>query len=316
MGNEETTPEANARDGGSATGMQLAVGCAAALTASICWAGNFIAGRGLADLVPPMTLVILRGVLGVLFLLPFAARQLRRDWPQVVAHWRYFALSGFLGLTVPYSTIYMAAHSTNALNMSIIAITTPLFMLLLARIVYSEHLTYMRLAGLGVVICGILVLISKGDIAVLAGLRFAPGDLLMLVNAMCFASYTVLLRKSPKIGGLSFLAVFMFAGTLFTLPGAVWEIASGGRIFFTAKFVGGLLYVVIGATLVAIGCWNLAIQKIGLAKSSILYYTLPLFSGLGGMIFLDEPVLTVHFISMALVITGLLIALRAGEPKQ
>lgn len=316
MGNGDITPETSARSGGSATGMQLAVGCAAALTASICWAGNFVAGRGLADLVPPITLVILRGMLGGLFLLPFAAGQLRRDWPQIIAHWRYFALSGFLGLTVPYSTIYMAAHSVNALNMSIMAITTPLFMLLFARIIYSEHLTYMRLVGLAVVFCGILVLISKGDIAVLAGLRFAPGDLLMLVNAMCFAGYTVLLRKSPKIGGLSFLAVFMFTGTLFALPGAAWEMASGGRILFTAKFIGGLLYVVVGATLVALGCWNLAIQKIGLAMSSILYYTLPLFCGLGGMIFLDEPVLMVHFISMALVITGLLIALRAGDPRK
>src|SRR5437016_13855421 len=53
---------------------------------SLFWAGNTILGRFIAGHVPPITLAFIRWAGAFLILLPFAARQLARDWPAIRAH--------------------------------------------------------------------------------------------------------------------------------------------------------------------------------------------------------------------------------------
>lgn len=291
-----------------------ALGAAFALLATVLWSFNFIAGRGFVNAIPPMTLVALRAFIALLILIPFAWGQLRRDWAAIRAHMGYLALISLLGMGLPQTLIYMAAYTSPALNMSIISISTPLFVLLLARILYGERLNTVQMVGLGVTIAGIVVLISRGNPAVLLGMHFQPGDLLMLGNAAGFAVYTLLLRKRPgNIGSLSFLAVFTALGMLIVTPGAVWELAGSKPIVFTPMLIGGILYTSIGATLLAFGFWSAAVRYAGSSRASIIYYSMPLFSGIEAAVFLGEPLLAVHGVSMLLIVAGLFLALHVTK---
>jgi len=62
------------------------------------------------------------------------------------------------------------------------------------------------------------------------------------------------------------------------------------------------------ASLLAFGLWNMAIATLGLSKAGMVYYTLPLFSGLWAYPFLNEGIGMIHLCSMLLIISGVLAA--------
>jgi drug/metabolite transporter (DMT)-like permease len=54
--------------------------------------------------------------------------------------------------------------------------------------------------------------------------------------------------------------------------------------------------------------WNIAISKLGAARTILFGNLIPIFSSLGAVIFLHEQFTSNHVISMALVFTGILLA--------
>jgi len=54
--------------------------------------------------------------------------------------------------------------------------------------------------------------------------------------------------------------------------------------------------------------WNKAVIAVGPSKAGMIYYTLPLFSGLLAYLFLNEEISVVHFISAVLIVSGILTA--------
>lgn len=282
-----------------------------AFLATIVWSFNFVAGRGLVDAMPPCTLAFGRWFVAFCAVLPFAIPSLRREWRHFFVHWRYYLIVSAIGIAYFNTAIYSAAHSTTALNLSLIATSSPLFTVLLARIFFGEGIGPARIAGIAVALAGIALLLSRGDLSILASLSFRSGDLLMLSAALGFSLYTLLVRKQPKgVGQASCFAVTFGLGALMLLPLVVHELAGGGEVRVSPALVGGLLYMGLGASLLAFWCWARAIGAIGPSRASIIYYSLPLFSGIEAVLFLGEPVLWVHFVSGALILGGLVLATR------
>jgi len=71
--------------------------------------------------------------------------------------------------------------------------------------------------------------------------------------------------------------------------------------------IPAILYVGIFASLFAFILWTNAIIMVGPAKAGMIYYTLPLFSGLAGYFFLHESIGILHFYSMVFIFSGILI---------
>ncbi len=95
--------------------------------------------------------------------------------------------------------------------------------------------------------------------------------------------------------------------------------SSGGILFprlyetalfveFDTKTVSSILYVGVFASLSAFVLWNKAIVTVGPSKAGMIYYTLPLFSGLLAYLFLKEDIGIIHFYSALLIVSGILTA--------
>ncbi len=277
--------------GGATRGVLLA------LAATVIWSGNFIVARALADSMPPVSVSFARWLVATCALLPFGIGPLRREWPVVRAHLAYFLVTG--------------GRTTAALNMALIATSSPIFIILFSRMFLGEAVTARRLAGLATAVCGIVVLVTRGDLARLASLTFTSGDLWMVAASMLFAGYSVLVRKRPAgVGQTTFLMATFIPGLLCIVPMLMWELSTGAVPVFTPQAVTGVLYVGLGASLVAFRCWNLAIASIGPSRSALIYYSLPAFSGLEALLLLGEPVTPAHFVSGALILGGILVATR------
>ena len=282
-----------------------------AFLATIVWSFNFIAGRGLAEAVGPCTLALGRWAVALIAVIPFALPEMLRLRRHFLEHLRYYLAVGVLGIAYFNTAIYWAAHSVPAINLSLIATSSPLFTILLARLFFAEPVTPKRLAGIGLALGGIVLLLTRGDLSTLLELSFHLGDLVMLSAAFCFALYTLMVRKKPEeCGQMPFFGFTFAIGIICLLPLSVWEIARDGLPQPDFVLAGGLLYMGLGASLLAFWCWGKAISLIGPSKAAVIYYSLPLFCGIEAVLMLGEPLRTVHFVSAALILGGLALATK------
>ena len=290
----------------------LFYGYLSAIGATIFWSGNFVIARGLTDNIPPVSLAFWRWVIAVIVLMPFALKHLILDWPAIKSNIKYLTITSILGVSLFNTLIYISSHTTTAINMSLIAITFPIFIIILSRIFYKEAITLNKGVGILLVITGVVTLITKGDLSILINISFSRGDLWMLLAAIAFATYSILVKQKPvQIGAWSFQMSTFIIGLLLLAPFYILEAQTSD---FQIQLINGntlysILYIGIFASLVSYLLWSKAIGILGPTKSSMIYYTLPIFSGLSAYLFLGEAIEMLHLLSMILITSGVLLAI-------
>ncbi|HPJ34418.1 MAG TPA: DMT family transporter [Spirochaetota bacterium] len=280
-----------------------------AITATIIWSWNYIIARGVAENIPPVALSFFRWATAFIFIFPFSFKGLLRERQAVKKNIRYITVMAILSVTLFNTLVYIAGHTTGAINLSLIAISTPVFIILISHFLLKDKTSYKGWAGVTITISGVILLICRGSLKVLFNLSFSSGDLWMTAAAIIFALYSILLkRKSHEIGMLTFLLVTFGIGTAALFPFFIIERAFSPAINFTPSVIISILYTGIFASIAAFFLWNRSVEIIGAAKTGIYYYTLPLFSSLWAFLFLGEEFKPVHLASMLLIISGILIA--------
>jgi len=277
--------------------------------AAAIWSGNFIIARGLSDGIPPISLAFWIWVVAVIVFLPFALRPLIVEWGILKKNILYLSITALLGITIFNTLIYFAGHTTTAINLSLISITFPVFIVILSRIFFREPIILNKGIGIILVATGVVLLITKGNISRLLNISFAIGDVWMLAAALTFAIYSILLKHKPKMLSIwAFQLSTFILGLIFLFPFFIWEYVTTPPVEFDTKIVSSILYVGIFASLSAFVLWNKAIMAVGPSKAGMIYYTLPLFNGLLAYIFLKENISIIHFYSVLLIISGILTA--------
>src|SRR6478736_6006805 len=140
------------------------------------WAGNAVVGRLMAGQVPPMTLNFLRWAIAFVLLLPWTRWLLRKDsplWPL----WRRFAVLGLLGVGCYNALQYLALKPSTPLNVTLVAASSPVWMLGIGGLFFGQRVTSRQIAGAMLSIGGVLVVLARGDWQLLLQIRLVPGDL-------------------------------------------------------------------------------------------------------------------------------------------
>lgn len=291
---------------------QSALGYGSALLATIIWSGNFVVARALADLIPPWQCNFWRWLVALVVLLPFAWRHLARDWPGIKKHWRYLSLMAVLGVTLMNTLIYKAGQTTESLNMALLVPTAPIVILLLSRLIYNEPITPRRLAGVLVVLAGVVILVSRGQWQRLAGLELNSGDFWALGGALCFGLYSLFMRqRGNDISPLGFNAATFGLGLLYALPFTVVEAWLLPAPALSPALVTGILYAGVGCSFLSFWFWTLAVDNIGPVRAGIVYYSLPVFAAVASVLVLGEHVTPAQVAGGLLIIGGILTATLA-----
>lgn len=288
-------------------------GYGAALGATIVWAGNFVAARALADAIPPCQFNFWRWLIALIALLPFAWPSLKRDIIVARRHVVYLSILGILGVTLMNSFVYKAGESAESLTMALIMPATPAVILVLARIFYGERISWNRLAGMCAAMTGIGVLLSRGNLQTLVNFDFRAGDLWTLAAMLCFAAYSLLMRKrSEQITPAGFNVIVFFLGLLYSLPPTLAEIYLDAWPTLSWPLLFGILYAGLGCSAIAFWLWTIGIDRIGPVRAGIIYYSLPLFAAIMGNIILGETISKPQVLGGALIIGGIVLATFPG----
>jgi drug/metabolite transporter (DMT)-like permease len=282
-----------------------------ALLATIIWAGNFIVARDLNTTFSPISISFFRWLIATVVILPFALPHLKRDISLILPQWRLMVVLAFTGVTIFNTLIYLAAHTSSAFNLSLFAITAPLYVVLFNWLFYKETITTRQTIGFVILIVGLLTLLSKGNPEKILELEFNKGDLLMAGAASIFAFYSVLLRKkNPAIGNLSFVAATFVLGIVMLAPFFIIEIMSPAVSHeFNTSSILQLVYIGVGPSVISYYLWNRSVVEIGSTKAATIYNTLPVFSALFAALILKESVVAVQIVSSVIIVGGILLVL-------
>jgi len=286
------------------------IGIAFAIVTAIIWSGNFIIARGVYKLIPPVSLAFYRWALASVIIFFLGCKKFMAEKSFVFKNRQYFFWTALMGITIFNTLIYVAGHTTSAINLALIGTTaSPIFAIIISAIFLKETITALRIAGLLFCVAGVVVLLSKGSINTLLALRFTAGDVWILLAAFVFAIYTVLVKKKPAtISPVTFLFVVFIGGTILLLPFFIAEKIMMPPVQWNGHLLGSILFLGIGASVISFFFWNSAIARIGPVRTALFGNLIPVFSTLEAVWLLGETITVVHIISGALVIIGLVLA--------
>ncbi len=271
------------------------------------WAGNSVLARGVAHLIPPLTLSFWRWLLALCLLLPFTWRHLRRDWGVIMANRGIIFLLGLFGIASFNTLLYTAAHTTTVINMTLTQAVMPAIILLISFVMYRDRVTRRQLLAVILCVSGATYVIMQGDINRLLQLRFVSGDLLMLLAVILYAFYSVLLRKTPAIHPLSLLTSTFAIGVVTLFPLFLWEHQRLPDFEVTTQVLASLLYVATCPSILAYLYWNRGVKEIGANRAGLYINLIPLFAALLAIALLGERFQGFHLTGMALICCGLLL---------
>lgn len=279
------------------------------------WAGNAVVGRMVHELVPPVTLNFLRWTIALALLLPFAFRVLRRD-SGMWQNWRRFAVLGLLGIGLYNALQYLALQSSTPINVTLVAASMPVWMLLIGRLFFHAGVARRQVLGALLSIAGVLLVLSRGDPAQLLAARLVPGDLLMILATIAWSLYSWLLTlpgDPPAIrkDWAGFLLAQVFFGLIWSGVFAAGEWAlTPARIHWGWPLAAALLYVAVGPAIIALRCWGAGVQRAGPSIAGFFSNLTPLFAALMSSAFLGELPHLYHGAAFALIVGGIVLSSR------
>jgi drug/metabolite transporter (DMT)-like permease len=277
---------------------------------SLFWAGNIVLARYVAGHVPPLTLSCVRWIGSALLLLPFAWPHLRRDWPALRAQWPLIVTLSATGFAFNNAMSYWALQYTEALNALLIQSSGPLFIALWSLVLFGVRLTWMQLIGITISLCGVLIIILRGDVTAIAAVQFNKGDVMFAAALLAFGLYSALMPRRPVTNQFSLILVTMACGALLLLPFAAAEIAAGVTLKPDAVTLGTIVYVVIFLSALAYLFFNRGIALIGPNRAAPFFHLVPVFGSAMAIGFLGERPGLFHLVGYLMVIAGVFIAAR------
>lgn len=275
--------------------------------APLCWAGNIVLARGVADLLPPVAFAFWRWTLAFILIWPFSLRQLAADRREIAHGWKMLLLLSLLGISSFNALLYRAVHTTTAINGALIQSSMPAVIVLLSLVLYREKVSSRQMAGVVLCILGAALIVLRGELKTLLAMSFVQGDLLMIIAVSAYALYSALLRRRPPIHPLSLLATTFFMGAAGLLPAYLVELATVGPFPPSREIVLSIAYVATFPSIVAYFCWNKGVDLVGPNRAGLFINLIPVFVSLLSVWLLGESIRMFHLGGMGLIAGGMVL---------
>lgn len=283
------------------------IGLLCGLGAASIWGGMYVVSKVVLEIIPPFSLVTLRLILGaitlviVLFIRGFPNIS-RQQFLQVLG-------VGFVGYGISLSLQFLGTKLSTAANGSLVTSATPAFVLLFAWILLNEKITGRRLLALFLATLGVVAVIDPRSAQLNPDLFL--GNLALIGAAITWALYSVLVRKVTQNTDVLFFSLIAFIGGLpVSVPAGAWELSTVGVGEISLGVVGGVLFLGIISTALAMVLWNTAFAYVDAGLASLTFFAQPVVGTILGWLFLNERITPLFLLGGLLIGIGLVISSR------
>ena len=218
-----------------------------------------------------------------------------KDWSNAV-------ILGLLGTYLYYILLYFGYAKAQGIEVLVLQYCWPIFVVILSVVILKERLTINRTLSVLIGFAGVLLVITKGDIANIH-LSNLNVDILVIVAAITFALFSVL-SKRVKLESFTLITIYFLTASIvsfismlafsdFELPTAETLIP----ILINGIFVNGLSYVF----------WIEEVKKTEASFIAPFIFLTPILSAIYLIVFFNEKFLPIYGLGLVTVILGGLI---------
>ncbi|MBI1795026.1 MAG: DMT family transporter [Chloroflexi bacterium] len=281
------------------------IGLLAGLSAASIWGGMYVVSKVVLEVVPPFALLTARLLLGIIALAVAIVLRPKANLTRTQI-WQIF-LVGVVGYGVSLGFQFVGTKLSTASNGSLVTSATPAFILLFAPFLLGEKTTARRIVALIISTLGVIAVIDPRSAELSPALFW--GNMSLIAAALTWALYSVLVRKVTQNTDVITSTAIMLAGGLPSsiLFGAL-EIKSQGLGMITPGIIGGILFLGIISTAIAMFLWNYAFAELPAALASLTFFAQPVVGTILGAVFLGEKITPLFMFGGVLIGIGLVIS--------
>lgn len=286
----------------------------AALITIIIWGTTFISTKILLVDFQPVEILFIRFVMGFLALSIVYPRRLKGVSPRQELT---FIGAGLSGVCLYYLLENIALTYTLASNVGVIVSVSPFFTAILTHIFMKneERLKSNFFIGFAVAIIGICLISFHGS-----QMQLNPmGDLLAVLAALAWAFYSVLTRKISTYGYHTIQTTrrtFLY-GILFMIPALfLFGFQLNPKQLTSPSCIFNFLFLGLGACALCFVTWNVAVKRLGVLKTSVYIYMVPVITVVTSAIILKENITPATVFGTLLTLMGLFLSESKFQKSQ
>ena len=267
-------------------------------------AGFTVAKHVMPRLIEPLGFIFIRvSVVMALFWMSFAGGQKyrakidKKDWKTLV-------LGGLFGVALNQMLFFLGLNLTFPIHASLIMMSTPLLITVIALFILKDKLTLQKGIGLVMGVGGAGLLMSAGKEITITG-SSALGDLFVFLNAASYAIYLVIIKPLMiRYRPIIVIRWVFFFGFLFVLPFALPQFLRINWSAFSLTDYLCVAFIVICVTFFTY-LWNIyALRHLSPATAGAYIYLQPLFAAIISMVVLGEALTIVKLTATLLIFAG------------
>jgi drug/metabolite transporter (DMT)-like permease len=206
---------------------------------------------------------------------------------------------------------------TTSIHAVLLMLASPIFLTFIAAWLLKEALGWRKIAGLVLGISGAAFLVLMKESSGHAS-NALLGDLLVLINAICYAFYLVLVRPLMKEYSPVHVIRWVFTfGTFMILPVGFVEFMQVDWSSFTSTAWISLAFVVIGSTFFAYLFNVYGVQHLGPSITGTYIYTQPVFAAIIAVFFFGEEFTIEKVLAAVLIFAGVyLVNMKSSQLEE
>jgi drug/metabolite transporter (DMT)-like permease len=199
-------------------------------------------------------------------------------------------------------------------NIGLIYALAPALIAVLSIRLLGERLQPVQVAGAGVALCGVAVILFKGSLDNLRAVELTRGDIWIAVAVLAWTAYSLILKhKASVLDPMARLTVITFAGVMVLLPFTLAETAWQGLPDASWEVAGLILLVALLPGLGAYQAYSFVQSQLGAARTGLILYLGPIYAALIAWVLLGEQPQWFHALGAALILPGIYLATRAAS---
>lgn len=282
----------------------------ALFSACFFWAISFIATKTALPVVPPLTLVFIRTVIGaVCFLLWMLCS--RQKLQLKGKRWTLSIITlGIANALLHYGLQTTGLQYTTAANASLYATTGPLTILLFAAFFLGEKLSHRKILGMVLAFIGVLTVMGWKTLRAFEWNSHLLGDLLVFTSISMWSLFAVFNKRLLKVISAQEMSAWAtWIGAVVLLPISLYESSQHHFLWssITTQAWMAMIFLGVTCTFLATLLYLMAQAKTESQKAGVYLYTIPPMTYFFSAFFLHEAITMNLLIGSALVLAGVML---------
>ncbi|HHK8606568.1 TPA: DMT family transporter [Vibrio parahaemolyticus] len=277
------------------------------------WGGNSIVNKMAASTIEPSAMSFYRWFVAMVLLTPFCLPAVIKQRHVIRPYLTKLAFLALLGMVLNQSLGYYAGLTTTASNMALITSLVPLISVFLSVPLLGKSVSMLSIVGGVISLGGLAFMLGHGDVTYFLHQDMTQGDSLMLLAALVYAAYCVLLKRwKMPFNSLTLVYMQGFFSVIMLTP--LW--LSSEQLLPSQEALPLIAYAGIAASIFAPLMWVKAIDLIGADSSAMFMNLMPVVSVALASTLLGEEIHVYHTISGLMVISGVILSQIKVRKKQ